>query len=91
MMEDFGYSAAMKVSSFAVESLLWNIPNDVFMKYSTYRFAFEEVVDYLHEHKSYLIIYKEANGIKDLCPTSTERQNMSDFIDELYRFYQYDI
>lgn len=91
MMEDFGYSAAMKVSSFAVESLLWNIPNDVFMKYSTYRFAFEEVVDYLHKHKSYLIIYKEANGIKDLCPTSTERQNMSDFIDELYRFYQYDI
>ena len=91
LMEDYGYSGASKISSFGVESLLWNIPNDVYKKYSTYRYAFDEIVNYLHNNKSDLIIYKEANGIKDLCPDSTARNDYSEFIDELYQFYDYDI
>lgn len=91
MMDNYGYSAARRVSSFTVESLIWNVPNNVFLKYSIYRYAFGEVVDYLYTHKDYLIIYKEANGIKNLCQTTEDRQNISDFIDELHRFYEYDI
>lgn len=91
VMEDYGYSGASKISSFGVESLLWNIPNDVYKKYSIYRYAFDEIVNYLHNNKYCLIFYKEANGIKDLCPDSTARQQYSQFIDELYRFYDYDI
>ena len=91
MMEDYSYTGASHVSSFGVESLLWNIPNDIFKKYTNYRFAFDEVVKYLYNNKAYLIIYKEANGIKSLCADSSMRQNYSQFIDELHRFYDYDI
>ncbi len=44
LMSDSGYSSADKVSSFGLESLLWNIPNEIFMKYSAYRFIFGEIV-----------------------------------------------
>jgi hypothetical protein len=91
MMEELGYSGARKVSSFGVESLLWNIPDDVFRKYITYRLAFDEVVDYLYNNKIQLYSYKEANGIKDLCPDLSSRQDFAEFIDELHRFYDYDI
>lgn len=90
MMEDFGYAGASSVSSFGVESLLWNIPNDVFKNYINYRVAFDEVVKYLYNNKAYLIVYKEANGIKSLCTDSGMRQDYSHFIDELHRFYDYD-
>ena len=90
-MEDCGYSGAKKVSSFGVESLLWNIPSDVFKKYSIYRFAFGEIVDYLYRNKNKLSYYKEANGIKKLCPNSSVLQSYMEFITELHRFYEYDI
>lgn len=91
MMSEQGFPAASKMSSFAVESLLWNIPNSIFTKYSTYRFAFDEVVSFLYSHKGYLFMYKEANGIKDLCPTSSDIKLFSAYIDELREYYNYDI
>lgn len=91
MMEDYGYHGATNVSSFGVESLLWNISNDVFKKYINYRFAFNEVVKYLYSNKTYLSIFKEANGIKSLCPNASMLQNYTQFIEELYGFYDYDI
>ncbi|MCR5769678.1 MAG: nucleotidyltransferase [Butyrivibrio sp.] len=91
MMEDLHYGSAGKVSSFGLESLLWNVPDDLFTKYGIYRYIFDDVVDYLYQNKSYLYIYKEANGIKKLCPTSIDVGNYSKFIDDLHGFYQYDI
>ena len=91
MMDDYGYSGAVNVSSFGVESLLWNIPDDIFKKYVNYRFAFDEVVKYLYSNKAYLGVFKEANGIKTLCPDTSARQNYTRFIEDLHRFYDYDI
>lgn len=91
MMEDYGYAGATNASSFGVESLLWNVPDDIFKKYITYCFAFDEVVKYLYTNRSNLSIFKEANGIKDLCPDASTRQNYAQFIEELYAFYDYDI
>lgn len=90
-MEDCYISSASGVSSFGLESLLWNLPDSIFMKYSSYRFEFDEIVDYLVDNKMLLSIYKEANGIKPLCPSSTEVTKYSRFIDDLRAFYQYDI
>lgn len=90
MMEDYGYPGAMNVSSFGVESLLWNIPNDVFKKYISYRFIFDEVVNYLYANKKNVSTFMEANGIKTLCPDASTRQNYVQFIEELYGFYDYD-
>jgi hypothetical protein len=89
-MCDYGYTDAERVSSFGLESLLWNLPNSLFMKYSTYQREFEEIVNYLHNHKEEVYSYKEANGIKTLCPTSEDVANYKRFIDQLYTFYDYD-
>ena len=43
------------------------------------------------DHKLYLWSYKEANGIKKLCPNPQSVEKYQSFIDDLYRFYEYDI
>lgn len=91
IMNDFGYKEADQVSSFGLESLLWNLPNDLFMKYSIYRYEFGEIVEYLYKHKEEIGTYKEANGIKPLCQTSDDIINYKNFVDKLYLFYDYDI
>ena len=91
LMEDMYISSAKEVSSFGLESLLWNIPNETFTKYMTYKYSFDEIVKYLVEHKWALAFYKEANGIKQLCPTSTDEERYKRFIDDLRLFYKYDI
>lgn len=91
IMCDCGYKEAENISSFGLESLLWNLPDDVFLKYTIYRFGFAEVVRYLQQHKDDLVNYKEANGIKMLCTSQQDIINYQVFIDRLYRFYEYDI
>lgn len=91
LMCELGYEEAEQVSSFGLESLLWNLPNWLFAKYATYRFEFEEIVDYLYTHKEELNLYKEANGIKLLCPTTSDVIKYRNFIDKLKNFYEYDI
>ncbi|VYT63236.1 Uncharacterised protein [Clostridium paraputrificum] len=91
LMEEYCYTSAKKVSSFGLESLLWNIPNDIFTRYSIYRYEFGEIVDYLYSNTNYLYTYKEANGIKPLCPNQTDIDNYKKFIGDLKVFYEYDI
>lgn len=91
LMCDCGYDEAEQISSFGLESLLWNLPDTLFTKYSIYRYEFGEIVEYLYNHKDEFGSYKEANGIKDLCPTIKDITNYKKFIDRLYEFYEYDI
>jgi hypothetical protein len=90
MMSDNKILSANKVSSFGLESLLWNVPNDKFTKYTSYKYIFEDVVDYLYDNRYMITSYKEANGIKDLCPNSYDRENYTNFINDLKVFYQYE-
>lgn len=69
IMSDKGYACADSVSSFGLESLLWNFPDFCFTKYTSHGFAFEEIVNYAYKHKVELSSYYEANGIKKLCTT----------------------
>ena len=48
-------------------------------------------MEYLFTHKDELSSYKEANGIKLLCPIVTDVINYKNFIDKLFKFYEYDI
>lgn len=90
LMSDCGYSCADDVSSFGIESLLWNIPDSYFTKYICYGFNFEEIVNYAYAHKTDLTNYLEANGIKKLCPNQQDIDKYSAFIDRLHSFYEYD-
>lgn len=91
LMSDLGYTEADEVSSFGLESLLWNIPNSIFTKYSSYRFVFDEVVKYLVNHQQDMVSYKEANGIKPLCESLIDIQKYKNYIERLGTFYEYDI
>lgn len=91
IMCDLGYTEAERVSSFGLESLLWNLPDSLFMKYSIYRYEFGEIIEYLYNHKEKINSYKEANGIKPLCPTIQDFLNYKNFINKLFIFYDYDI
>ena len=55
LMSDCGYGCADDVSSFGLESLVWNIPDAYFTKYKSYGFAFEEIVNYAYGHKADLV------------------------------------
>lgn len=90
LMSDYGYSCANNVSSFGIESLIWNIPDSYFTKYSSLGFAFEEILYYAYYHKTDLCNYYEANGIKKLCQTQQDISNYSAFIDCLYDFFDFD-
>lgn len=91
LMCEQGIESADKVSSFALESLLWNIPNEKYLEYKEYRkvFMFDRLIDYLHSNQSALSTYKEANGIKDLCPNQEFITNIENFINDLRKFYGY--
>ena len=90
LMEEHYYSSAYKVSSFGLESLLWNIPNDEFGKHFTLGFTVEDIIDYLKNHTFMFDYYKEANGIKPLFTSDEEKQNYIKFINDFYRFFDYE-
>jgi hypothetical protein len=91
IMDDNHYSSSTKVTSFGLESLLWNIPNEIYLKYTFHRYIFGEVVQYLSANRKLLNSYKEANGIKSLCQSVSDVVNYDQFITDLNGFYQYDI
>jgi hypothetical protein len=91
LMVDEGYKSAENVSSFGVESLLWNVPNKTYTTYSSLRFVFDEILKYLLNDFENFDSYKEANGIKSLFQNSTDKQKYMTFITDLKSFYKYDI
>ena len=90
LMSDCGYRSADSVSSFGLESLLWNVPDSSYTNWSNYGFTFQKIIDYLYNNKIFLPTYKEANGIKQLCPTKQDVLNYEKFINDLRIFFNYD-
>lgn len=90
LMSDYGYKSADEVSSFGLESLLWNVPDSYFTKYKCNGFVFKELIGYLHNNRHILFNCLEANGIKKLCPTQKDVSAYTDFINDLYKFFEYD-
>lgn len=92
LMKEKGVNAANNISSFALESLLWNIPNENYLEYKDYRkvFMFDMLLSYLKNNLHSISSYKEANGIKLLCPTQDDLENMKSFISALIDFYEYE-
>lgn len=89
LMEDCGYSSAKNISSFGLESLLWNVPDTVYTKYYTLGFIVDEVLTFLHNNSQSISSYKEANGIKKLCPKSGDADKYIEFIRDMNTFFDY--
>lgn len=90
ILSDCGYSCADKVSSFGLESLLWNIPDCEFTKHSLYGVTFQHLLNYLRSNTASFSEYKEVNGIKPLCPTTNDINAYETFITILSDFFEYD-
>lgn len=89
-MEDEGNSYASSVSSFGLESLLYNVPNDVINgNYDTMCDRVIAVIDYLVSNKGYFCNYKEPNGILNIFDNSSnDIEVYRNFIVSLKRYVQ---
>lgn len=92
-MQDAGFGYAADISSFGVECLLWNVPNEVFLEYKDrYTLKFQSIVDFLFMNKHYVYGFKEINDIKLITQDDIEREKVYiGFIEELRKFYDYEI
>lgn len=86
-MENNNCQSANNVSSFGLESLLWNVPDRLFINSEPYHHVFNDIITYLFSNVDEIISFKEANGIKDLIPDKLTLKNYKDFIIELYLHY----
>lgn len=92
IMEENGYKVNSKVSSFGLESLLWNVDVSAYTKYSSIlRYTFGEVISFLKNDFANFGAYVEINAIKSLFPDLTTQNAYQNFINDLYNFYEYDI
>ena len=80
-----------EISSFGLESLLWNVDVSIYKKYSCLRFIFDEVVQFLYNNTSNFDSYVEANGIKPLFSNQCSKAAYIQFVKDLKDFYEYDI
>lgn len=87
LMIDNQIGSASKVSSFMLESLLWNIPNYMFTTDSNYLDRFNKLLSYIKSNSN-LDTYKEANGIKPLCANDEDKRNLTQFIIDLDKFFE---
>jgi predicted nucleotidyltransferase len=91
-MERFGYRISDKISSFGIESLIWNVDDLAFTKYSSIlRFTFDEVLTFLVNDFDNFIHYTEVNGIKPLFTDLDTLQAYQNFISEMKYFFEYSI
>lgn len=91
LMEELDCASAREVSSYELESLLWNLPDELFRRYCFYRYLFDDIVEYIYRNDKLISDYKEVNGIKPLCPRHADRNKISDFIYDLRHFYEYNL
>lgn len=91
-MENSGYTISSKISSFGLESLLWNVDEKAYTRYSVIlRYTFDEVISFLKDDFTNYSYYKEANGIKYLFSDKDTIMAYQNFITDLNNFYEYDI
>lgn len=90
-LKSAGYFVPSEISSFGLESLLWNVSDSVFHKYSMLGFGFDEILKWLIENLDNFPNFKEANGIKSLFTSRQVVLAYQDFIKTLDMFYEYDI
>ena len=90
-MEESYIQSAKEVGSFQVESLLWNLDDNVFTKYTTLGYGVEEILDSLKIKKYSLDNYYESNGIKKLCSNLEVKLSLQNFIDDLIKYFKYEV
>lgn len=91
-MKNQGIYISPLVSSFGLESLLWNVDTSSYTVYSSIiRYTFDEIIDFLQVDHSNYNSYTEVNGIKKLFTDTEKLDAYYRFVDELSNYYEYDV
>lgn len=91
-MSEDGYSIPDQISSFGLESLLWNVDDNPYIKYpSILSYTFDEVISFLKNDFSNFSSYREANGVKMLFQDIETKLAYQKFIEDLSEYFEYDI
>ena len=89
IMEDNRYPSASNISSFLIESLLWNIPDAFYLKYSSLLDIFENIISFLQINRQNISSFYEINGIKKINDDNPNNSNIcSAFVADLYGFFE---
>lgn len=79
-----------KISSFGIESLLWNVDASAYTKYPSILDTFDKVLSFLLNNFSAFGGYKEANALKPLFPDQSSKRAYQEFVKEMYQFFEHD-
>lgn len=91
-MVKYEYQLSDKISSFGIESLLWNVDDSVYTKYSSIlRYTFDEILCFLVNNFSAFEVYTEANAIKPLFSDLSSKLAYQKFVADMHQFFEYDI
>lgn len=90
IMEENGYIISTNISSFGLESLLWNVDVSEYIRYpNTLKLTLDEVIIFLKNNTSNYYEYMEANGIKMLFTDDLTKNSYITFVNDLSYFYEY--
>lgn len=91
-MQEHGIVSASPISSFAIESLFWNVPDSTYLQYtSILKYATDEAISYLFSHQDDFFSFKEANGIKAIWTDCASTIQLKDYVTSLKEWFEYDI
>lgn len=82
MMGD-NYESAENISSFCLESLIWNVPNHIILNGESYGSRIWDIMLFLLQNKSNYINFYEANGIKKLFKSANDVEICYKFISDM--------
>ena len=85
------HKSAQEISSFEIESLLYNVPNEVYSEFSfNNKYIFRAIIDFLHSNRDNVKYFYEVNGMKPLCLDPSRENVLASFIIDLNVFFEYD-
>lgn len=87
-MQENGHEISEEISSFGLESLLWNVPSQVYVNHSGLSNLFYSVIKYLISDFNSFDSYREANGIKFLFSDGNKKASYMSFLLSLKKFYE---
>lgn len=89
IMEQNYFAIPSCISSFGLESILWNVKNSTYSYFENFlSFSFKYIIDYLNDDFTNFDNYKEANGIKPLFTDVHVKSEYQVFINNLKSFYE---
>jgi len=84
-------SLPASISSFGIESLLWNVPNKEYVQYTSMGLCFSNVLVKLRADLVNFSHYKEANGIKPLFPSTSMLSDYQKFVLLMCDYFRYSV